>query len=45
MLLANRQQQDIELKLNDGNLNRDIWRLIVHKLVKDVFDSDFLIWF
>ena len=33
--LNNRQQKQQVFK-NEGNINRDIWRLMVHKLIKDV---------
>jgi hypothetical protein len=29
-------QQQHEIFKNEGNLNRDIWRLMVHRLIKDV---------
>ena len=33
--LNNRQQKQQVFK-NDGNMNRDVWRLMVQKLIKDV---------
>ena len=35
-LFSGQQQSDPHVYNNEGNLNRDIWRLMVHKLIKDV---------
>lgn len=28
--------KQVELKLNEGNMNRDVWKLMVSKMIKDV---------
>ena len=33
---SNGQGKHVELKLNEGNMNRDVWRLMVSKMIKDV---------
>lgn len=33
---SNRMNQQQNIYKNEGNLNRDIWKLMVHKLIKDV---------
>ena len=32
----NEEQMDNQIFLNEGNLNRDIWKLVVQKMMKDV---------
>lgn len=33
---SNRMNKELEITQNEGNFNRDVWRLMVHKLIKDV---------
>lgn len=33
---TNASGKQVELKLNEGNMNRDVWKLMVSKMIKDV---------
>lgn len=35
------KQMENQIFLNEGNLNRDIWKLIVQKMIKDVRNFSF----